>query len=181
VAETQIEPPIEPSYPDFLIRCTSHAGASPLGSIEAKYRWEGVEWLPASVRGKHNVVVSTLRGTELDDWWSVAVDDDDTSVPSELRRPKDAPPLREHHEICCSSKTCRNRIPTPKETLQWVFMVTTLALRESSKPDRQQWIYDLPRLVAAVDTNRRVVTYTFDGLRAALTYSKAKWGRHGRR
>ncbi len=174
------ETPFELHYPDFLIRCTSHSAAE-LGSIEAKYRWEGAEWLPASVRGKTNVVVRTLRGNELDDWWSVAVDEGDASgVPLAMRRPKDAAPIREHHEIRCSSRTCRNRIPVPKDSLQWVFMVTTLALRQASKPDRQQWIYDIPRLVAAVDTDRRVVTYTFDGLRAALTYSKAKWGRHTR-
>ena len=128
----------EPTYPDFLIRCTSHS-ASALGSIEAKYRWEGAMWLPASVRGKLNVEVTTLRGNEVDDWLSVAVDGCEAeSIPLEFRRSKDALPIREKHEIRCGSRICRNRIPVTKDSLQWVFIATTVALRQSTEPHRRQ-------------------------------------------
>ncbi|SON62275.1 hypothetical protein MSIMFI_03800 [Mycobacterium simulans] len=165
-------------YPDFLIRCTGHGG-SDRGTIEAKFRWEGVEWLPVYIRGKLNVVSTHLRGNSVDDWWSVAIDDNDADIeeiPIDFRRPKDAPALREKYEINCGARNCRNRIPVPKDALQFAFMATVLAVRQASKPGLGDWIYKLAELPAGVDRERGVVTYTFDGLRVALAYTKSWFG-----
>jgi hypothetical protein len=136
--------------------------------------------MPVSVRGKLNVQLRTLRGNSLDDWWSVVVDDDEAdAIPLEFRRSIDAPPIRYHHEIHCGAKYCRNRVPAPGAALQFVFMTTTFAVRQASKPGLREWVYELAKLATA-DLERGTVTYTFDALRAALTYNNTKFARHTR-
>jgi hypothetical protein len=133
--------------------------------------------MPESIRGKSNVHISTLRGNTLDSWWSVAGEDDELDgIPIEFRRSNDSAPLRSHHEIRCGAKHCRNRVPAPEGALQLVFMMTTVAVREASKPGLRDWIYDLAAVVT-VDRQRDTITYSLDGLRAALAYSNAKFAR----
>jgi hypothetical protein len=57
-------------------------------------------------------------------------------------------------------------------------MVTTLAVRQASEPGLREWVYEVAELPAAVDPERGVITFTIDGLRAALAYTKVRFRRH---
>lgn len=164
----------EPSS-DFLVRC-EHC-APPPGRLAARYKWmdrQGV-WVPVAVRGVTNVAVTTLRGNEADDWWSISVDDDEAlEYPAWLRRPKDAPALREHHEISCGTRGCNNRAKADLARLELILTVLERSAANASKPGHSDWVYEFAELVTV---GRRGITVTLAGLRAALSLGNREFPR----
>lgn len=122
-------------------------------------------WAPVATRGVLNVVIRNMRGTQLEaDWLTELEQSSDASIRSVT--------LREHHDICCGAKGCRNHVATDGEHLRYVFSLISSAVQNAQKPGRRDWWYQLAALAEPDPTGD--LRMQLGQLREALTISNAK-------
>jgi hypothetical protein len=138
-------------------------------------------WVPVPVRGKLNVRITNLRGNSPDDLRGYLGVGDGHDAHA-LRTPigSNRQSLREHHEINCGTRQCRNKVAADNSHLQFLFALIPSAIRDAYTPARREWVYLLADLATA-DESRGTITLTMEGLKAALAYNNVKFTRRAER